>query len=166
MVCTALLQATYNEACIDRTPFIHTGHGGHDTVNYISEAIPARVQSSLRSLLVRIPPTSLADLQDPISRILRDAIIDTDRTLTSEFARLFPQNADALARMSDRTVNAILNSASIHNVNGSSSSSGGTPLALKRCMQGSTALMTLVDPSGKHMWMANLGDCRAGECQA
>lgn len=32
-----------------------------------------------------------------------------------------------------------------------------------RCMQGSTALVTLVDPSSSQLWVANLGDCRAGK---
>ena len=131
------------------------GHGGHDTVNYISEAIPSRVQNSLRSLLLRISPNSIGENHEAISRILRDAIVETDRALTNDFVRLLPQGGDAVSRTSERAIRAALNSGSL--------GIEGTPLALKRCMQGSTALLALVDPTEKHMWVANLGDCRASE---
>lgn len=147
------IHMSVERAAIDYFPII--GHGGHDTVNNIAEAIPSRVQSSLQSLLVQLPPNSIDENHEAISRILRDAIVETDRALTSDFVRLFPQGGDAISQMSERAIRATLNTGS--------RCYEDTPLALKRCMQGSTALLALVDPTEKHMWIANLGDCRASE---
>ena len=34
--------------------------------------------------------------------------------------------------------------------------------AVTRCLQGSTVILTLTDPSRHNLWVANLGDCQAG----
>jgi pyruvate dehydrogenase phosphatase len=109
---------------------------------------------SLQSLLAR--GTTDPDLKDTISRLLREAIVETDQALTNDFLRLFPRNAGAVSRLNDRTISAILKSED-------KESTGKAPLSVKRCLQGTTVLLTLVDPSRENMWMSNLGDCRAGE---
>ncbi len=35
-------------------------------------------------------------------------------------------------------------------------------MTVKRCLQGSTVIVTLTDPSKHNLWMANLGDSQAG----
>lgn len=89
---------------------------------------------------------------DSISRILSEAIIEVDHALMRDFQRLFPGGRDDFARLSDKQIDAV-----------TKSKSGTCSQSVLRCMEGSTALLTLIDPSGTHIWVANLGDCRAGK---
>lgn len=90
-----------------------------------------------------------------ISRLLSEAIVDVDHAITREFQRLFPGGRESFARLSDQQIASAMKS-----------KGGAVSRSALRCMQGSTALITLVDPSGTNLWVANLGDCRAGKCFA
>lgn len=87
-----------------------------------------------------------------ISQLLSDAITEIDNVITQEFIRLFPDGRDGLSKLGDSELTSILSRAQ----------AGPHAQNISRCLQGSTALVTLVDPSGSNIWVANLGDCRAG----
>ncbi|KAL5528158.1 hypothetical protein ACEPAF_7294 [Sanghuangporus sanghuang] len=124
---------------------IFDGHGSHGTVDYVVEHLPARVRSTLHGTLARGPASSAT-----ISHILSEAIIEVDHALMRDFQHLFPGGRDELARLSDNQIDAM-----------TKTKTGTYSQSVLRCMEGSTALLTLMDPSGTHIWIANLGDCRA-----
>ncbi|KAH8119538.1 protein serine/threonine phosphatase 2C [Phellopilus nigrolimitatus] len=127
---------------------IFDGHGSHSTVDFVVEHLPARVRTALQVALTGGEASSAA-----ISRLLNDSIIEIDNIITRDFLRLFPGGREDFARLSDQEIESIIK----HKGEGEYSQN------ILRCMQGSTALLTLVDPSGTHLWVANLGDCRAGK---
>lgn len=111
------------------------------------EYLPARVRRTLQSTLTNGTASPAS-----ISGLLRDAIIETDNAITNEFLRLFPEGREGISRLSDREIESrVRNNDRI------------THPAIRRCMSGSTALLSLVDPTKTQLWVANLGDCRAGE---
>lgn len=112
------------------------------------EHLPAKVKASLHGALV-----SKSASPASISRLLSDAITEIDNTITHDFLRLFPMRPDDLGRLRDKDIAAHLKGQGV----------GPASPNILRCMQGSTALLTLVGPSMGHLWVANLGDCRAGE---
>ena len=96
----------------------------------------------------RTPPSP-----DRISSILSDAIVRFDHSITTEFLNLFPGGPAALARMSDGQIRHIIDDRA---------TGGRNTTSAIRCLQGSTALITLTDPAKSNLWVANLGDCQAG----
>ncbi|KAI5120983.1 hypothetical protein M0805_006655 [Coniferiporia weirii] len=125
---------------------VFDGHGSHDTVNFVVEHLPALVRSMLQTTLATGAAPSEA-----ISRLLSDAIIKIDNTITQNFLNLFPGVRENFAQLSDQEIAAIIEL----------KAEGAHSRNILRCMQGSTALLTLVDPTGTQLWVANLGDCRA-----
>ena len=127
------------------------GHAGHATVDYAAEAITALVKQSLESFLRTSRTPAYAP--EKISGILADAITRFDNTLTGDFVNLFPGGLNGLLRMADGQIRQIVDDRSV----------GGRNWATAvRCLQGSTALLSLTDPTKSHLWIANLGDCQAG----
>ncbi|THH08388.1 hypothetical protein EW145_g2748 [Phellinidium pouzarii] len=125
---------------------VFDGHGSHDTVDFVVEHLPARVRSSLQAILARTTASSAA-----VSRLLSDAIIEIDNAITQNFLNLFPGGRETFAQLSDQEIASIIEQ----------KGKGEHSQNILRCMQGSTALLALVDPSGTQLWVANLGDCRA-----
>lgn len=123
------------------------GHGSHGTVDYVVEHLPARVRNALHTTLERGTASPAS-----ISRILGEAVTEVDRAITRDFQRLFPAGREEFVRLSDQQIASAMRSRN-----------GGYSKSVLRCMEGSTALLTLTDPSGTHLWVANLGDCRAGK---
>lgn len=119
---------------------------GHETVDYTSSSLPLCIQSQLSTLLAGClqPEPSL------ISDILSRAISTFDAAIGQELINLFPDQ-ELLSRMSDKEIRAIIND------------SGRNSMPVALCMRGTTALISLVDPTKSNIWVASLGDCAAGE---
>lgn len=125
----------------------------HDTVDHISTSFGPHLKGQLESAFrSRPPPSALPRL---VSDILKQSLEHIDRAMISEFLDLFPRGADELTRLDPARVRHMLN-----DKNGQSSGYRKTA----RAFGGTTALVTLVDPTRNHLWVANVGDCVAGRC--
>lgn len=92
-----------------------------------------------------------------ISGILSDCISRFDHSITTDFTRIFPGGPAALQGMSSTQIRHLFQDRM------SSGGPGSQDLtAVKRCLQGSTVIVTLTDPSKHNLWIANLGDSQAG----
>jgi len=131
-----------------------TGHAGHDTVDHAVKELPSLVKSALTEL---ISSNSLAKptlLVKEISDILSQTIAAFDDAIMKDLLDLFPGGETQIAGMSDEEINDLIND---------QASGGKNAQTLARCMRGTTALITLVDPTRENMWVANLGDCVASK---
>jgi hypothetical protein len=97
-----------------------------------------------------------------ISGILSDCITRFDHSITTDFTRIFPGGPAALQGMSSAQIRHLFQDRM-------SASGGGPPggsqqdlTAVTRCLQGSTVIVTLTDPSKHNLWTANLGDSQTG----
>lgn len=119
-------------------------------MQHIAANIPGQLQSALANLLVmsegRVDPTS-------ISNLLSKVIISYDDSLTKDLYDIFPGGLEELRKLSDDEVKAV-----IHD----SATNGPNHAKVARCMQGSTVLISLIDPNRDNIWVASLGDCQAG----
>ncbi|KAI0030775.1 protein serine/threonine phosphatase 2C [Vararia minispora EC-137] len=125
---------------------VFDGHVGHATVDHAVASIPNMVRRSLQDYLHACRG---AVSPDTISKILSDAITTFDSALLAEFVALFPGGVAGLQRMSDSQIRWVLQ----NRPNASQASI--------RCLHGSTALLSLTDPTREHIWICNLGDCQA-----
>ena len=90
-----------------------------------------------------------------ISGMLSDCITRFDHSITNDFTRIFPGGPAALQGMSSTQIR--------HLFQDRMSGPGSQDLtAVTRCLQGSTVIVTLTDPSKHNLWIANLGDSQAG----
>jgi len=95
---------------------------------------------------------SLSSSPDRITSVLAEVITAFDESLLADFSALFPGGLDGISKLSEGEIEEIIND----------TDRGGQNLKkVHRCMRGSTALVSLVDPSGENLWVANLGDCQA-----
>lgn len=128
---------------------VFDGHAGSETVKHVSANLPGQLRSALTDLLVasewRPDPTS-------ISNLLSKVIVSYDNSLTKSLCDLFPGGIEELSKISDDEVKA-----RIHD----SATGGLNHLKVARCMQGSTVLVSLMDPDRNNIWVASLGDCQA-----
>ena len=119
-------------------------------MKHIAANFPGQLQSALVDLLVesewRINNTSISDL-------LSRTIISYDDSLTQDLYDIFPGGLEELTKLSDDEVKAV-----IHD----SAANGPNHVKVARCMQGSTVLVSLIDPNRDNIWVASLGDCQAG----
>ena len=108
-----------------------------------------------------------------VSSILIRAISEVDDAITRDIVGLFPDGPEdmpvggfvdyrvlapqirSIEKLSDDQIDAIVNDFQSGLVNNTK---------ILRGLRGSTALVSLVDPSGKNLWVASLGDCQAGSC--
>lgn len=127
---------------------VFDGHAGSDTVNHVAANLPGRLQSALIDLLVRsqwrIDPVS-------VSNLLSDVIISYDDSLTRDLYDLFPGGIEELTKLSDNEIKAVICD---------SVADGLNHAKVARCMQGSTVLLSLIDPDRNNVWVASLGDCQ------
>lgn len=119
-------------------------------MKHIAANLPGQLQSALVDLLVGsewgIDPISISNL---LSRV----IISYDDSLTKDLYDIFPGGLEDLNKLSDNEVKAV-----IHD----SATNGPNYAKVARCMQGSTVLVSLIDPNRDNIWVASLGDCQAG----
>lgn len=85
-----------------------------------------------------------------VSSLLQDAIKKLDDGLTQDLVKLFPEEPEELEKLSPGVVRHRIMSKS-ENVK-----------TVVMCMEGSTVLVSLTDPGARNLWVASLGDCRAG----
>ncbi|OSD04020.1 protein serine/threonine phosphatase 2C [Trametes coccinea BRFM310] len=130
---------------------VFDGHMNFDTVDYISAALGPYVKNSLAAALRSRPsPSTLPTL---VSGILEQSLTHIDSALVSDFLAIFPSaEPEALRRYDPSRIKQILNDAS---------SEKAGYLKTARAFGGTTALVTLVDPTKSHLWVANVGDCIA-----
>ncbi|RPD63915.1 protein serine/threonine phosphatase 2C [Lentinus tigrinus ALCF2SS1-6] len=129
---------------------VFDGHMNHDTVDYVSTQFGPYLKDQLDSVLrSRPPPSALPKL---VSDTLKQSLESIDDTMISDFLALFPREADALTRLDPARARHLVNE------NGGESS-GYRKTA--RAFGGTTALVTLVNPTRGHLWVANVGDCVA-----
>src|SRR6266702_3401129 len=100
----------------------------------------------LRSSRGRVSPSA-------VSGVLSDCIVKFDHSITTDFTRMFPGGPDGLQRMTGAQIRRLFQD----RTSGSQNLAAAT-----RCLQGSTALVTITDPAKHNLWIANLGDCQAG----
>ena len=90
-----------------------------------------------------------------VSGILSECITRFDHSITTDFTRMFPGGPAGLQSMSSTQIR--------HLFPDRMPGPGSQDLtAVTRCLQGSTVIMTLTDPSKHNLWIANLGDSQAG----
>ena len=127
----------------------------HDCVDFVSTRFGPYLKSLLDASLRSYPsPSALPSL---VSGLLRQALEHIDQILVSDFVGLFPRELDALRRVNPTHAKNRVNDKGGEN-------SGYHKTA--RAFGGSTALVTLVDPRRRHLWVANVGDCVAGRSSA
>ncbi len=134
-----------------RSDCLDTGHMNHDTADHVSTHfgpyLKSRLESALRS---RPSPSALPKL---VSDILKHSLEHIDGAMISEFLALFPREPNALTRLDPARARRLVNEKK-------GESSGYSKTA--RAFGGTTALVTLVNPTRSHLWVANVGDCVAG----
>ncbi|KAI0319187.1 protein serine/threonine phosphatase 2C [Amylostereum chailletii] len=128
---------------------VFDGHVGHATVEHALRSIPPSIRRALDAHLHAHRGTFSPDA---VSAILSDAITRFDSSLVDDFVSLFPGGAAGLQRMSDEHIRQLFLDRSVGAQNSASA---------VRCLHGTTALLSLTDPSREHLWIANVGDCQA-----
>lgn len=132
--------------------FLFKGHAGEETVDYVKATLPNAVKEHLSSaLLANADGGSLSSTT--VSDILIKAITQVDDKITQDILDLFPGGLDSIATLSEEQIDSIVNDFE---------SGGENNAKVMLGMRGSTALVSLVDPSGDNLWVASLGDCQAG----
>ena len=119
-------------------------------MKHIAANLPGQLQSALVDLLVglewKIDP-------DSISNLLSKTIVSYDDSLTKDLYNIFPGGLEELGKLSDNEVKAVIHDSAVN---------GPNHIKVARCMQGSTVLISLIDPNRDNIWVASLGDCQAG----
>lgn len=118
-------------------------------MNYVLEELPRRIKTSLTLLL----STRATYSPDDISNVLVEAIADLDNSLLRELM-------DILGPDLEETEETL---SEIESLVGGLAPDDLNTARLLRCMRGSTVLVSLVDSSGRNLWVASLGDCQAGQ---
>ncbi|KAI0743790.1 protein serine/threonine phosphatase 2C [Daedaleopsis nitida] len=131
---------------------IFDGHMNHDTVDHVSTTFGPRLKGALQAALRLNPsPTSLSAL---VSDLLKQSLVRTDEDVIAAFLDTFPtRDQTALARLEPGRVREVLSEQKDREDSGYRKTS--------RAFGGTTALVTLVDPARRHVWVANVGDCVA-----
>ena len=128
----------------------YIGHVGHATVEHAARVLPAMIKQALELLLRssrgHVSPSA-------VSGVLTDCIVKFDRSITTDFMRMFPGGPDVLQRMTSAQIRRVFQDRTLGSQN---------MAAATRCLQGTTALITITDPNKHNLWIANLGDCQAG----
>ena len=129
------------------------GHLGDVTVEHVAHHLPIIVRDFLREAneathAGNYTPESISDL-------FTKAILAFDDAIAHDVLDLFGGSVDNLANYTDAEIRQTIND---HHLGGENWRK------VRLCMYGTTALVSLVDPEHKNLWVANLGDCQASEC--
>lgn len=126
---------------------VFDGHGGEEAVDYVVQELPSLIHAALTNALADAGTAPLA--LSAVSALLQSSIQAVDDALTDGVKHLFPDEA-TLAALTDEQIKSTINGPTNPN-----------NLAILRCMRGTTALVSLVDPRKENLWVASLGDCQA-----
>lgn len=132
--------------------FLGIGHLGDVTVEHVAHHLPIIVRDFLREAneathTGNYTPESISDL-------FTKAIMAFDDAIAHDVLDLFGGSVDNLDNYTDAEIRKIINDQHEGGVNWRKA---------RLCMYGTTALVALVDPDHKDLWVANLGDCQASE---
>lgn len=110
------------------------------------EALAPDVEKRLKTLGTLVSSTFVEQVSD----ILKDSLQAVDDGIIKGLKDLFP-SVEALDKYSPEEIKKIVNEEE------------GNYEKMRLCMHGSTALVALIDPKGKNLWVASVGDCQASE---
>ncbi|KAH0589342.1 hypothetical protein H2248_005101 [Termitomyces sp. 'cryptogamus'] len=119
------------------------GHLNHYTVDCIVQQLPKVVKDALYDSARE----SLSMRPEYISEMLRSAIRQVDDCLTSRVLNLLPENMSGEDCVNNKDSTSELPDADL--------------LLIAESLGGATLVLSLTDSRG-NLWIANLGDCRAG----
>lgn len=125
------------------------GHAGAETAEYASAALPNVVREHVAHACSADPFVA-----EDITARLGQAIHAFDASLVNDLRDALPEDVEG---MDDAELRSIIND---------QAAGGRTYAKVVRCMRGCTALVALVDPSGRNCWVANLGDGQAGKVRS
>jgi pyruvate dehydrogenase phosphatase len=131
---------------VQRQAHGYLGHAGHETADYAAYVLPGLIQQRIGSILDRDSTPSPSLISDALSQ----SIADLDKSIGNALLRIFPDKL-SLMDMHDDEVKSIIND------------DGPASGVVLRCMRGSTALISLTDPSNSNLWVASLGDSAASK---
>jgi hypothetical protein len=128
------------------------GHLGDVTVEHVAHHLPIIVRDFLREAneathAGNYTPESISDL-------FTKAIVAFDDAIAHDVLDLFGGSVDSLVNYTDAEIRKTIND---------QDRGGENWRKVRLCMYGTTALVALVDPDHKNLWVANLGDCQASE---
>ena len=123
----------------------------HDTADHVSAVVGPSLKKQLDAT-IRARPAETA-LPSLVGDAMRRTLQDVDAALIADFLALLPRDAEAVGRLEPARAKAILND---------KSSANGGHGRTARAFGGTTALVALVDPGRRQLWVANVGDCVAG----
>ena len=144
---------SHSHRCLTPSPhLVFTGHLGDVTVEHVAQHLPIIVRDFLREA---DPSVHLGTyLPQAISELFTKAMLAFDDAIAHDVLDLFGGSIEKLEEYTDAEIRDVINDQHL----------GGTNWRKVRlCMYGTTALVALVDPSHKDLWVANLGDCQAGK---
>ena len=118
--------------------------------------IPQRLRHSLEGAFLRKPPDEQGHQLGvkEVSHILASTLADFDDDIRRDFLQLFPNGQDSLVELSAGQIRQLIND---------HSTGGENYTKAMRSICGTTALIGLMDPARRNLWIANLGDCQASE---
>ena len=128
------------------------GHLGDVTVEHVAHHLPIIVRDFLREAneathAGNYTPESISDL-------FTKAILAFDDAIAHDVLDLFGGSVDNLVNYTDAEIRETINDQHL---------GGENWRKVRLCMYGTTALVALVDPDHKDLWVANLGDCQASK---
>ncbi|EGN96297.1 hypothetical protein SERLA73DRAFT_94425 [Serpula lacrymans var. lacrymans S7.3] len=128
---------------------VFDGHLGDATVEHCAYHLPIIVREFLEEILKKhgdraIPPPLIADL-------LSRAMTSFDDAIANDVLELFPGGLSSLSKFSDQQIQHVINDQLYGGINYKKA---------RLCMYGTTALVALIDPDHRNLWIANLGDCQ------
>jgi len=119
-------------------------------VDHTVQNLPPKILQGLTDALAQLPSDTEILAPEVVEKVLIGSIEDFDNAMLSELLEVFPGGPDEIEKLLNAEIAAVTNTP--HNL----------PKVV-RGMKGTTALISLVDPSGENLWVASLGDCQAGE---
>ncbi|ESK85253.1 mitochondrial type 2c protein phosphatase involved in regulation of pyruvate dehydrogenase activity [Moniliophthora roreri MCA 2997] len=128
---------------------VFDGHLGDVTVEHVSHHLPIIIQEFLQNAFENEP----SRLSDPafISQSFSRSITAFDKAIAGDVLNLFG-GIEGLSNYTDAQIRQVIND----------QHRGGHNYTKARLnMYGTTALVALVDPDHNHLWIANVGDCKA-----
>jgi pyruvate dehydrogenase phosphatase len=128
------------------------GHLGDVTVEHVAFHLPIIIRDFLRNAFASDPSCDFTP--ELIGDLFSRSIVAFDDAIANDVLDLFG-GLEGLDNFSDAKIRNIIND---------QHEGGANWKKARLCMYGTTALVALVDPNHKNLWVANLGDCQASKC--